>query len=203
MGIKERTKRHKETLRQNILNAARTLLFSKGYADFSMRRLAERIEYTPTTIYLHFKDKREILFHLREEVYGLVTDLLETAAASEKNPARRVRAVIRAFVDFGLSDPDRYRLAFGENASAELKPITFLQEGTKGLHAYETVRKMVQDMGKKKSKETEDLDCLTQVLWANTHGLITFLNYHSDFPWVDRDKLINLSIDMTIKGLGL
>ena len=202
MGIKERRKRHKETLRQDILDAARTLLFTKGYAHFSMRRVAERIEYTPTTIYLHFKDKQEIVFHLREEIYGMVTDLLEAAVTKEKDHARRVRAVIRAFVDFGLSDPDRYRLAFGTNEFSDLKATDFLQKGTKGLRAYETVRKMVYEAIKKKPKKAEDLDCLTQILWANTHGLITFLGDHSDFPWVERDKLINRSIDMAVRELG-
>jgi hypothetical protein len=114
-----------------------------------------------------------------------------------------VRAVIRAFVDFGVSDPGRYRLAFATNEFPDLKATDFLQKGTKGLHAYETVRKMVHDAIKKKPKKTEDLDCVTQILWAHTHGLITFLSYPSDFPWVERDKLINRSIDMAARELGI
>lgn len=202
MGIKERRKRHKESLRQEILDAARTILLTEGYEQFSMRRIAEQIEYTPTTIYLHFKDKSDILFRLCEEIYGMVTELLESAGAKEKDPAKRVRTVIKAFVDFGLSDPDRYRIAFMMNTSTNPKPLGFLEKGAKGLQAYETVRRKVHEVIKNRPNENEDLDCLTQVLWANTHGLIAFLIEHPNFPWVDREKLVNRSIDMAIKGLG-
>ena len=202
MGIKERRRRHKELLRRKILDAARHILLNKGYEHFSMRRIAEYIEYTPTTIYLHFKDKSDILFCLCEEIYGMVCDLLETAAARETDPAGRARAIIKAFVDFGLSDPGRYRIAFMMDIPPGGKAASFLDAGTKGLQAYETLRKMVYAAVKDRADENEDIDCLIQVLWANTHGIIASLIEHPNFPWVDRDKLVNRSIEITIKGLG-
>ena len=57
MGIKERQVRQKEVLRQDILDAARDLFIEEGYENTSMRKIAERIEYSPTTIYYYFKDK--------------------------------------------------------------------------------------------------------------------------------------------------
>jgi AcrR family transcriptional regulator len=203
MGIKERRKRHKELLRRKILDAARDILLTRGYEQFSMRRLAEHIEYTPTTIYLHFKDKSDILFCLCEEIYGMVCDLLESAAVGIQDPAGRARAVIKAFVDFGLSDPGRYRIAFMMNIPVGKKTKGFLDAGTKGLQAYETLRKMVYETVKNKANDNEDIDCLIQVLWANTHGIIASLIEHPDFPWVDRDKLVNRSIEITVRGLGL
>ena len=64
MGIVERKKRQRESLRHEILDASREILLAGGYAQLSMRGIAKRIEYSPTTIYLYFKYKDEILYHL-------------------------------------------------------------------------------------------------------------------------------------------
>ncbi|HKO02638.1 MAG TPA: helix-turn-helix domain-containing protein, partial [Thermoanaerobaculia bacterium] len=40
-----------------ILDAARELFATEGYDAVTMRRIADRIEYSPTAIYFHFNDK--------------------------------------------------------------------------------------------------------------------------------------------------
>jgi AcrR family transcriptional regulator len=67
MGVKERKAREKETLRQDILDAARELFIREGYQAVSMRKIAEKIEYSPATIYLHFRDKDDIFDHLSKK----------------------------------------------------------------------------------------------------------------------------------------
>lgn len=47
MGIRERQSRERDTVRRKILNAARTLFLSDGYANVSMRKIADQIEYSP------------------------------------------------------------------------------------------------------------------------------------------------------------
>ena len=62
MGVKERREREKSETRDKILDAARELFVTEGYEGVSMRRVAEKIEYSPTAIYVYFADKNE-LFH--------------------------------------------------------------------------------------------------------------------------------------------
>ena len=64
MGIKERREREKAEIREKILDAARDLFVSEGYEAVSMRKIADRIEYSPTAIYLHFKDKEAVMREL-------------------------------------------------------------------------------------------------------------------------------------------
>ncbi|MGB9204458.1 MAG: helix-turn-helix domain-containing protein [Terriglobales bacterium] len=59
MGIKERLEHKKSRIREDILNAARELFVKDGFDGVSMRRVAEKVEYSPTTIYLHFANKEE------------------------------------------------------------------------------------------------------------------------------------------------
>ena len=67
MGIKERQDRERAAVRQAILDAARDLFVTEGYRTVSMRKIAERIEYSPAAIYGYFASKDEIFFALVEE----------------------------------------------------------------------------------------------------------------------------------------
>ena len=64
MGVQERREREKKELKQEILDAARDLFVREGFENVSMRKIAEKIEYSPTAIYLHFKDKEALVHEL-------------------------------------------------------------------------------------------------------------------------------------------
>src|SRR5438128_10701383 len=70
MGIIERREREREEIRRKILDAAHELFATEGYDHVTMRRIAEAIEYSPTTIYLHFKDKDELVHELCQEDFA-------------------------------------------------------------------------------------------------------------------------------------
>ena len=70
MGVIERREREKEEVRRKILDAARELFASEGYERVTMRRIADAIEYSPTTIYNHFEDKDDLVHALCEEDFG-------------------------------------------------------------------------------------------------------------------------------------
>ena len=74
MGVKERRAKQKGQLRQQIMDAARDILVREGYDGLSMRKVAERIDYSPTAIYLHFKDRDDLdlLRCARSSLGGLV-----------------------------------------------------------------------------------------------------------------------------------
>ena len=64
-----RRKQYKAELKTQILEAAREIFVRDGYESFSMRKLAQRIEYSPGSIYLHFKNKEELFESLVEESF--------------------------------------------------------------------------------------------------------------------------------------
>ena len=74
MGIKERQERDREAVRRAILDAARDLFVSEGYQNVSIRKIAERIEYSPAAIYGYFPSKDDIFFALAEEGFRLLGD---------------------------------------------------------------------------------------------------------------------------------
>src|SRR5580765_6562626 len=102
MGTKERREREREELRTKILDAARELFAKEGYEAVSMRRIAEAIEYSPTAIYVHFKDKAELMRELCHEDFSKLDagnpDALETT-----DPVERIRALGRMYIHFGVT----------------------------------------------------------------------------------------------------
>ncbi|MFM0208469.1 TetR/AcrR family transcriptional regulator [Paraburkholderia sediminicola] len=116
MGIVERKSRQKQALRERILDAARRIVMREGFAALSMRKIADAIEYSPATLYLHFASRDEIAQALCAEGYA---QLLETFVplAQIADPAERLKALGRAYVAFGVAHPETYRLIFMEDPS--------------------------------------------------------------------------------------
>src|SRR3954468_8526803 len=97
MGIKERHERDRNAVRRAILDAARELFVSEGYENVSMRKIADRIEYSPAAIYSYFPSKDEIFIALAEEGIRLFggCDVGSLAGLPTIDPLRRI--ALRAY----------------------------------------------------------------------------------------------------------
>src|SRR5881296_1899668 len=115
-AIRHRRDQEKQELRQAILTAAGTLFLEQGYERFSLRKVAERIGYSPTTIYLYFRDKDDLLFTVVDEGFVRFGQQLAAAAESQEDPWERLIALGRAYVAFGLEHPVYYQLMFMQRA---------------------------------------------------------------------------------------
>src|SRR6266511_2773224 len=96
MGIKERQERDREAVRRSILDAARELFVAEGFQNVSIRKIAERIEYSPAAIYGYFPSKDDIFFALAEEGLRLLGGDEDTAhreRLESLDPLERVRAI--------------------------------------------------------------------------------------------------------------
>ncbi len=113
MGIKERQERDREAVRRAILDAARDLFVSEGYNNVSIRKIAERIEYSPAAIYGYFASKDDIFFALAEEGFRLLRDP-EAAEARLQSlpPIERVRAIFWRMYEFSSQHPQYFALMF-------------------------------------------------------------------------------------------
>jgi AcrR family transcriptional regulator len=196
MGVVERRARHKEALRRQILDAAREVFVREGYENVSMRKIAEKIEYSPTTIYLYFKDKADLLNRLCEEVFARLGLIIEKIFAESADPGERLHLGLRAYVDFGLTNPNDYRVAFliGQRGQTPSELPT-------AWRVYGYLRSTVEDCVRTERFRSVDVEAATQTLWAAAHGITSLLIIHDDFPWVDKDQLIEMVIQTSIAGL--
>lgn len=200
-GPKQRRERERNALRQVILDAARELFVKEGYDNVSMRRIADKIEYSPTTIYLYFEDKASLLFAVCEETFAKLAKRMEGITRQNEDAVGTLRRVCRAYVDFGLKYPNHYRVTFMIPPQLHLGREHYLREDSMGMKCYAHLRASVQECIRQKKFKHRDAEALTQIIWAGGHGITSLLITKPDFPWTDRSKLIDLMIDVFINGL--
>src|SRR5580700_10042702 len=101
MGIKERHERDREAIRRAILDAARELFVNEGYQHVSMRKIAERVEYSPAAIYGYFPSKDDIFFALAEEGFRLLSQLVpDESSCGDLAPIDRIRHILWHMYEF-------------------------------------------------------------------------------------------------------
>jgi AcrR family transcriptional regulator len=115
MGIKERQERDREAVRRSILDAARDLFVSEGYRNVSIRKIAEKIEYSPAAIYGYFPSKDDIFYALAEEGFRLL-HMADGAALDERlaalEPIERIRRIFWGLYEFSRRHPQYFELMF-------------------------------------------------------------------------------------------
>ena len=199
MGVKERRTREKEQLRRQILSAARELFVNEGYENVSMRKIADKIEYSPTTIYLYFKDKADLLDSVCKETLLNLLNTLELLKRDKSDPVEVLRKSGKAYVEFGLKYPQDYKLTFV--VRPQFQKGLGLQEGSVGERVFDYLRAMVSECIRQERFRQVDVEITGQALWSAVHGVTLLLIDFPDFPWTDKDKLIDTVIQTMIEGL--
>jgi AcrR family transcriptional regulator len=206
MGTTERREREKSELKGKILDAARELFASEGYEAVTMRKIAERIEYSPTAIYAHFKDKNALIRELCE------SDFIEFAQKfveflAVEDPIERMRLAGVAYVDFAIDNPQHYRLMFmtprppieDEDASGANDPAR---------NAYAFLKSTVNDAMAKRlfRSELTNADVIAQTIWGALHGVVALHisvcdNKDKWMAWASLQERRSMMADVILRGL--
>jgi AcrR family transcriptional regulator len=206
MGVKERREREKSETRDKILDAARELFVTEGYEGVSMRRVAEKIEYSPTAIYVYFADKQELFHELCQQDYARLAEVFQSSAMSS-DPIERVKQIGRTYTEFGVRYPNHYKFMFmtphpPHEPDEEDREVM----GNPEVDAYAFLKWAVQraiDAGRFR-EELQDAELISQTLWAAVHGVIALNIAKCSDPWVDWRPLqqrAEMMLDVTLRGL--
>jgi AcrR family transcriptional regulator len=206
MGVRERRAREKSETRDKILDAARELFVTEGYEGVSMRRVAERIEYSPTAIYVHFADKQELFHELCQQDYARLAEVFQSSAMSS-DPVERLRQIGSTYSEFGVRYPNHYKFMFMTPHPPQ-EPDEQDREimGKPEVDAYAFLKWAVQqaiDAGRLR-EELQDAELISQTLWAAVHGVISLHIAKCTDPWVDwrpLEQRAQLMLDVTLRGL--
>jgi AcrR family transcriptional regulator len=156
-------------LRQTILEAAAELFLEKGYDQFSMRQIAERIGYSATTLYRHFRDKDELLFAVVDKAFLGFGEALTAAGTITDDPAADITNIGRAYIRFALEHPVHYRLMFMQRADYLYKSV----EGSDSPRhdSFLVLERAVQRAIEAGAIKPGSARAYSNMLWALVHGL--------------------------------
>jgi AcrR family transcriptional regulator len=199
MGIKERQERERTAVREAILGAARDLFVSEGYRNVSMRKIAERIEYSPAAIYSYFPSKDDIFFALAEEGFRLLAEFGEKAFAHSRDPFERLRSGLWAFYEFSKAHPQYFELMFTDRSvpslSQDFQRFEFFQQTTV---AAETAIRACIDRGQ--FSAALDPGAALHVLWVGMLGAATIGLARRLAPGEDADALAHDVLEAMLAG---
>ncbi len=206
MGIVERKERQKAELREQILDAARSIVVREGLCGLSMRKIAEAIEYAPATIYLYFQNREEIAVQLVIEGFAELLTYFQPALAVE-DPYARLSALGHAYVRFAEERPVQYRLIFLEDDELTrhvmgAKAVAG-EPDTLGVRAFVAIESTVAELVEAKIFKPVDPKDGARVLWAGLHGLVALKMSCPESPFGDADftHLADVMMDALTDGL--
>lgn len=188
--------------REEILAAALRLFTEFGVYSVSTRQIAQAVGISQPTLYAYFPTKDDIGVELHSRAFELLARHIAASARKPVDTPEGFARMLRVYVDFGLQNPDMYRIAFmAENPTAHawadrqeaLSPASqstygVLQGEIASLHA----RGLTVDI---------EPETLTQSVWSAAHGLVALLIAKPGFPWVEREGLIETHLMLIARGV--
>jgi AcrR family transcriptional regulator len=200
MGIKERQERERQAVREAILQAARDLFTTEGYRNVSMRKIAERIEYSPAAIYSYFASKDDIFFALAEEGFRLLVAYGQAARKDADHPLEGLRRCLWAFYEFSKDNPEYFELMFVDRSVPSLgqdfERFEFFRETSARAEA--DIRACIE---RGLFSKTLDPAATLHVLWVGVLGVATIGLTKRLAPGEDPDALAHDILEALLAGL--
>jgi AcrR family transcriptional regulator len=171
MGIAERKEKQKGEIRKLILDASMKLFVEEGVGNVTIRRIADLIEYSPTTVYLYFKDKDEIFYSLHDIGFEKLQEFNRNLDGIQ-NPLVRMHKMGENYIRFGMEHPEYYNLMFIQN-----EPMDKISElgcdWEPGDTALARLKETVVECMEKGYLAKSDPELVSLSVWSYVHGLVS------------------------------
>lgn len=190
MTYKRRREREKQVLRDAILLAAREIALAEGWSSVSIRKIADRIEYSPPTIYEYFANKEALLLVLMLEGFARLRREMNVARAAAPDPQSKLEAITTAYWRFASENPELYEVMYGlggiyiETEEAQKPPEVQAVIG-------DVIDALVEWAQAEEVTLANPIDAF-QILWGEIHGLVTLSmsgrlkDHNRDFDYTHR-----------------
>ncbi|MAP48246.1 MAG: TetR family transcriptional regulator [Oceanicaulis sp.] len=210
--------RRRREVRDAIIHAAETIFTEEGEAGLSMRRIAERIDYSPAALYKYFDSKEALFREIRESFFERLHDRMKAVSEAVDDGPMLGTACIRAYVETGLEQPGHYKLAFSSFPDIDDNP-----EETYAYAAAEFLDQMIKQGMEQGWFRSVDLKLAAKSVWASAHGLTQLAVAIPQFPCslpvfsdeerapdeltdeyvrAELDRLIRFHGEVILRGLG-
>jgi len=205
MTLVNRRTEYRESLRSDILDAARQLFVRDGYQATSIRAIAAKVGCSPGVLYHYFDGKPSIMARLVRETFLKMREKLAAIRDDQAPPLDRLRRMLRAYIEFGLDHEHHYALLF-------MKPDMNLEENAPilaafhedGLQTFACLRQICGDSIRAGvfREELASAEEVAQTLWVSIHGLVSLQIGSKGFPWIERSRLVDRLVDVLLSGVA-
>jgi AcrR family transcriptional regulator len=199
MGSTERRLRHKQTVKQLILDKAQLIAVSEGWGAVTIRRLAEEIEYTLPVIYTHFKSKEEIISEIAKYGFVLLEKSLTQSFNIDSKPRTNAVNLALAYCKFAQDNKALYQAMYGPDG------ISSFYKGNpiEGEQVFFLVKNNLDSLVVNGAKIPDTWQA-TKLIWSTLHGLVSldFIGRISDQS-TNQSEIVTDFINILYNSWGL
>jgi len=191
--------KNQKGLQRLILDTARELLTSTGYAQLSMRNIANKIGYSATSIYLYYENKDELVHALIDEGVDLLYDHLHKAHESASGADARLRAMCVAYIAFGMERPMYYEIMYVLHP--EYIKRYPAEKYRKARRILELLAQTIEDGAQAGVFFEADSMLSANLTWTQLHGVVTLLSSERVDKRIDPQTLMDGACDHIVASL--
>lgn len=169
METRNRQQRRRGVTRERILRAAVTLAHEEGWPSVTMRKIADRVDYSHPALYAYFPTKDALLLALLREGLRSFRDDLAAARDPTRSVEENVTAVGVAFWDFAWRHPELYQVMHGLGGVAFAATDVAAEGRRAGEPAVAAIAALLTERG----LDPADAERKTDLLWGAIHGLVS------------------------------
>ena len=171
MIISKDKSKKREDVRKQILDAAKGLFVDKGFESTSIRKIAAKVGCSPTTIYLYYKDKNDIVYALHKEGFNLLK-MQMVSLINVESPFERLKALGRTYINFSKENPEYYEVMFMLKEPMDYLYSSSKEEGwEEGAQVFDFLVVTIEDCQKEGYFPDESPKYLALQSWSVVHGI--------------------------------
>ncbi|WP_269713560.1 TetR/AcrR family transcriptional regulator [Caulobacter sp. NIBR2454] len=186
--------------RGEILHAAERIFVAEGYHGATIRKIADEVGVSSTALYMHFRDKDQILLEISDCAISRLLEINSQISAEPIDAVARVRRMLEAYMTFAFDNPNAYELVFCSSSRGvrNEKQEAVLELGDRCFEKYLGVIKEVAAQGRLRTGTAETA---AETLWAACHGLVSLMITKPDRNWSNAEDLKKVMLDGLLYGL--
>lgn len=198
MGVAERREREKLQRREEILEGAEELFFTRGFERTRMVEIAQEVELSKGTLYLYFKSKEQLAYAILLRSFDVLTELLREAADGAERGIDKVHAMARAYISF-YQDHYRYFYFMQIFEGLLYETLATEEEGSEFYERLQEVKAVVVDAVERgledrtlRTNLEPELSAITYMIAADgfMHQMITRALFIKRTTRFSKDELI-------------
>jgi AcrR family transcriptional regulator len=184
--------------RAEILQAAERIFVRDGYQGATIRKIADEVGVSSTALYMHFRDKDDILLEICSGAVGILLAKDTEIARRPVDAVIRVRLMLETYVRFGLDNPNTYWLTFcsARDALSPEKHAILKDISDRCYGLFKDTIAEIADSGRLRI----GVDLSAQLLWSACHGLIALRLGRPDVEWEPDEDLVPAMLDSLFHG---
>jgi AcrR family transcriptional regulator len=191
MAVEKRREKEIEEMKELILSTASEIITMEGLDKLSIRKIASKIEYSPSIIYHYFKDKEEIVNQVMQRGYKKIVSAVSSAEVEQQTPKERLRLMTKNYIKAALAMPEEFMAAQLNTSDLALKHTASLFKGaSKEKPALTALFQSLKEMYTGQEVSEDTLEMTSQMIAVSTLGFIIKLIIEKNLDGEQKEKLV-------------